>query len=203
MLTTSKITRMKQYRIHIPILILALVAGLSGSGCTSPLDTSAPRKEVPLTPAELVTPKSYSVSFTTAYGSFAVRGLPTIKVDTSVSPMRFWFDVAMDAIDTAGKSPLLHGFRLRLDSAQGDGMIIELTKREVELKADFGVSWGGLQTYWSDDKTNTVSMVIAEHPREAGKSRVVTVTLYLFLNKDNYFRPARQEQILGTFTIEL
>lgn len=203
MLTMQKMIRMKQYCKMAPLLILALVAVLSGSGCTSPLDSTAPRKEVPVTPAELVTPKSTSVSFTTAYGSFAVRGLPTIKVDTSVSPMRFWFDVAMDAIDTAGKAPLLHGFRLRLDSALGDGMIIPLTSREVEMRANFGASWGGLQTYWSDEKTNTASMVIAEHPREPGKPRTITVTLYLFLNKDNYFRPARQEQILGTFTIEL
>ncbi len=194
---------MKQHRITIPFLIIALAVALAGSGCTSPLDSTAPRKEVPITPAELITPASTTVSFTTAYGSFAVKGLPTIKVDTSVSPMRFWFDVAMDAIDTAGKAPLLHGFRLRLDSALGDGMIIPLTSREVEMRANFGASWGGLQTYWSDEKTNTASMVIAEHPREPGKPRIVTVTLYLFLNKDNYFRPARQEQILGTFTIEL
>ena len=203
MLTMQKMIRMKQYCKMAPLLILSLVAVLSGSGCTSPLDSTAPRKEVPITPAELVTPKSTSVSFTTAYGSFAVRGLPTIKVDTSVSPMRFWFDVAMDAIDTAGKSPLLHGFRLRLDSALGDGMIIPLTTREVEMRANFGSSWGGLQTYWSDEKTNTASMVIAEHPREPGKPRTITVTLYLFLNKDNYFRPARQEQVLGTFTLTL
>lgn len=203
MLTTQKLTRMKQHRITVPFLILALAVAFSGSGCTSPLDSTAPRKEVPITPAELITPTSTTVSFTTAYGSFAVRGLPTIKVDTSVSPMRFWFDIAMDAIDTVGKAPLLHGFRLRLDSALGDGMIIPLTTREVEMRANFGASWGGLQTYWSDEKTNTASMVIAEHPREPGKPRIVTVTLYLFLNKDNYFRPARQEQILGTFTIEL
>ena len=203
MFTSQKMNRMKQHRIKLPLLILALVAALTGSGCTSPLDSTAPRKEVPITPAELVTPTSYTVSFTTAYGSFAVRGLPTIKVDTSVSPMRFWFDIAMDAIDTAGKSPLLHGFRLRLDSALGDGMIIPMTTQEVEMRANFGTSWGGLQTYWSDEKTNTASMVIAEHPREPGKPRTITVTLYLFLNKDNYFRPARQEQILGTFTLVL
>ncbi|MBU3678195.1 MAG: hypothetical protein FGM32_01120 [Candidatus Kapabacteria bacterium] len=183
--------------------LISLAMVFAGVGCSSPLDTTAPRKETPVTPAPLVTPTSTAVSFTTAYGSFAVRGLPTFKVDTSTTPMRFWFDVAMEAVDTAGKSPLLHSFRLRLDSALGDGMIITLSNRQVEMRASFGQSWGGLQTYWSDDKTNTASMVIAEHPREAGKPRTVTVTLYLFLNKDNYFRPARQEQILGTFTLVL
>lgn len=194
------------YRLLISYstIALALVALTFASiGCTSPLDSDAPRKEVPVTPAPKITPRSYEASFVTAYGTFSVKGLPVIKIDTSVSPMRFWFDIAMEAKDTAGKQPLLHGFRLRLDSAAGDGMILPLVRRQVEIQADFGAAWGGLQTYWSDEKTNTASIVIAEHPIEPGKPRTVTVTLYLFINRDDYFRPARQEQVLGSFTIAL
>jgi|NOAtaT_6_FD_contig_123_8973_length_3505_multi_4_in_2_out_0_2 hypothetical protein len=187
----------------IGLIILALAMGLGATSCTSPLDTDANRKETPVTPAPKITPASYKVEFSTAYGSMVVKGLPTIKIDTTADPMRFWFDITMEASDTTGKSPLMHGFRLRLDSAAGDGMIIPLVQGQVQIRADFGQNWGNLQIYPSDDKTNTASIVIAEHPRQEGKPRVVTVTLYIFLNKDNYFSPARQEQVLGTFTLTL
>ncbi|MBU3699636.1 MAG: hypothetical protein FGM33_06435 [Candidatus Kapabacteria bacterium] len=190
------------HKIH-GIFAALLLVGILGTSCTSPLDTDANRKETPITPAPKVTPSSYKVEFSTAYGSMVVKGLPTIKIDTAASPMRFWFDITMESIDTVGKSPLMHGFRLRLDSAAGDGMIVPLVTGQVQILADFGPNWGNLQTYPSDAKTNTASIVIAEHPYEVGKPRVVTVTIYIFVNKDNYFSPARQEQVLGTFTITI
>ena len=186
------------------LLVLALVAiiGLASS-CTSPLDTTAPRKETPITPAEKITPQSYAATFKTAYGNYVVKGLPIIKIDTTTSPMRFWFDITMDAADTTGLSPLLHSFRMRLDSFPGDGLITILSKREVELQADFGQSWGGLQSYWTDPNSNTASIIVAEHPRETGKPRTVTITLFIFLNKDNFYRPAPQQQVLGTLTLTI
>ena len=187
------------FGLHVAIVLISLLS----TSCTSPLDTDANRRETPVTPAPKITPASYKVEFSTAYGSMVVRGLPTIKIDTAANPMRFWFDITMEAIDTAGKSPLMHGFRLRLDSAAGDGMIMPLTAGQVQIRADFGPNWGNLQTYPSDAKTNTASIVIAEHPRQEGSPRVVTITLYIFVNKDNYFSPARQEQVLGTFTVTL
>ncbi|MBM4177738.1 MAG: hypothetical protein FJ211_00175 [Ignavibacteria bacterium] len=173
------------------------------SACTSPLDTTAPRNETPITPAEKITPQSYSVACKTAYGNYVVKGLPTIKIDTTTTPMRFWFDFMMDATDTAGLSPLLHSFRVRLDSFPGDGLITILSNREVQLQADFGPSWGGLQSYWTDPNSNTASIIVAEHPREAGKPRTVTITLFIFLNKDNFYRPAPQQQVLGTVTLTI
>lgn len=194
---------MKHYNLIIGTLALCAFIGLAGTSCTSPLDTDANRKETPITPAPKITPSSYKVEFSTAYGSMIAKGLPTIKVDTATNPMRFWFDITMEAADTTGKSPLMHGFRLRLDSAAGDGMIVPLVQGQVQIRADFGPNWGNLQIYPSDSKTNTASIVIAENPRQEGKPRSVTVTLYIFLNKDNYFSPARQEQVLGTFTLTL
>jgi hypothetical protein len=173
------------------------------SSCTSPLDTTAPRKETPITPAEKITPQSYSATCKTAYGNYVVKGLPIIKVDTTTSPMRFWFDITMDAADTTGLSPVLHSFRMRLDSFPGDGLITILSQREVQLQADFGPSWGGLQSYWTDPNSNTASIIVAEHPRETGKPRTVTITLFIFLNKDNFYRPAPQQQVLGTVTLTI
>ncbi|HBB26138.1 MAG TPA: hypothetical protein DCZ59_07710 [Bacteroidetes bacterium] len=202
--TTTLPLSMKRFTTTvIGMIILALLMGLGATSCTSPLDTDANRKETPVTPAPKITPASYKVEFSTAYGSMVVKGLPTIKIDTTADPMRFWFDITMEASDTTGKAPLMHGFRLRLDSAAGDGMIIPLVQGQVQIRADFGQNWGNLQTYPSDARTNTASIVIAEHPRQAGKPRVVTITLYIFVNKDNYFSPARQEQVLGTFTLTL
>jgi hypothetical protein len=190
------------YRSSLLVASLLIIMGIVSS-CTSPLDTTAPRKETAVTPAEKITPQSYAVSCKTAYGSYVIKGLPTIKVDTTTTPMRFWFDITMDATDTAGLSPLLHSFRMRLDSFPGDGLITILSKREVQLQADFGPSWGGLQSYWTDPNSNTASIIVAEHPREAGKPRTVTITLFIFLNKDSFYRPAPQQQVLGTVTLTI
>jgi hypothetical protein len=191
-----------RYTSSLLVAALVTIMGLASS-CTSPLDTTAPRKETPITPAEKITPQSYAATFKTAYGNYVVKGLPIIKVDTTTSPMRFWFDVTMDATDTTGLSPLLHSFRVRLDSFPGDGLITILSQREVQLQADFGPSWGGLQSYWTDPNSNTASIIVAEHPREAGKPRTVTITLFIFLNKDNFYRPAPQQQVLGTLTLTI
>lgn len=184
------------------LIVISLIAWIVSS-CTSPLDTTAPRKETPITPAEKITPQSYDVACKTAYGNYVIKGLPIIKIDTTTSHMRFWFDITMDATDTAGLSPLLHSFRMRLDSFPGDGLITILSKREVQLQADFGPTWGGLQSYWTDPNSNTASIIVAEHPREAGKPRTVTITLFIFLNKDNFYRPAPQQQVLGTVTLTI
>lgn len=193
-------TTTSPYRfIYLSIALL----GVFAVSCTSPLDSGAPRKEIPITPAEKITPQSYAVAFTTAYGSYAIKGQPIIKVDTTTSPMRFWFDISFDAKDTAGLNPLMHSFRVRLDSFPGDGLITILSNREVQLQADFGPTWGGLQNYWTDPKTNTASIIVAEHPREEGKPRTVTITVFLFLNKDNFYRPAPQQQVLGTVTLTI
>lgn len=190
---------MNKINLVLLTILLALLALVFG-GCASPLDTDAPRKETPITPAIKVTPRSVVATFTTAQARYVVKGLPTIKIDTSVSPMRFWIDVTMEAVPGSGPKPLLLDFRTRLDSFPANGLIADMVKRELDLYADFGP---GRQWYPTDTKTNTASVVIAEHPREEGKPRMATITIYIIMNKDNFFAGAGQQQILGTIVLEI
>ena len=175
--------------------ILAALAVLMVSACTSPLDTDAPRKVTPITPAIKITPSAVNTDFTGASGLFKIKGLPTIKVDSTVTPMRFWLDITMQAIVDTGKGPMLHEFRVRLDSFPGDGLIANLVNGEVSLLADFG---NGERTYPSEANTNVASIIVAEHQRTAGAPREVTITFYVILNKDGFFSGVKQEQTLGT-----
>jgi len=175
--------------------ILAMVSVLVMCSCTSPLDTDAPRKITPITPALKITPQKVNVDFKTASGAYTFKGLPSINIDTTVSPMRFWLDLPLVSVPDTGTGPMLHEFRIRLDSFPGNGLIFDLVKGEAQLVADFGT---GEQTYPSETKTNTVSILVAEHQRVPGQPREVTITVYIILNKDGFFKGAPQEQALGT-----
>ncbi|MCX6141301.1 MAG: hypothetical protein NTX15_10830 [Candidatus Kapabacteria bacterium] len=178
--------------------VAALFTAFLVTACTSPLDTDAPRKEIPTSPAIKVTPTSISVDFTSAAGTYAIKGLPSIRIDTTVTPMRFWIDLTMEAVNVSGKGPMLHEFRVRLDSFPGDGLITKLVNGEVAFTADFG---GGLQTYPSEANTNTASIIIAEQQHVSGKPREATITLYIIMNKDGFFVGAGQEQTLGALQL--
>ena len=171
------------------MLLTALVVALVPS-CISPLDSDAPRTETPVTPAAKITPTTINVDFTAASGSYRMKGLPSFRIDTSVTPMRFWIDYTMEAIPDPAKSHMLKEFRLRVDSFPGNGLSYNLTKGEVSFSADFG---NGVQVYPSEANTNTAAIIVAEQPREAGQPRAVTLTLYIVLNKDRYFVGAGQE----------
>ncbi len=178
--------------------ILTALAVLMVNACTSPLDSDTPRKVTPVTPAMKITPSSVNTDFTGASGLFTVKGLPLIKVDTTVTPMRFWLDITMKAIVDTGKGPMLHEFRIQLDSFPADGLIANLANGEASLLADFG---SGEQVYPSEANTNVASIIVAEHPRTPGAPREVTITFYVILNKDGFFSGVKQEQTLGTMRL--
>lgn len=178
--------------------VIAVFAALLVTACTSPLDTDAPRKEVPTSPAIKVTPTSVSVDFASAAGTYTIKGLPSIRIDTTVTPMRFWIDLTMESVVDTGNGPMLHEFRVRLDSFPGDGLITKLVNGEVSFTGDFG---GGVQTYPSEANTNTASIIVAEQQREPGKPREATITLYIIMNKDGFFVGAGQEQTLGALQL--
>jgi hypothetical protein len=177
------------------LLVVALVPS-----CISPLDSDAPRTETPVTPAAKITPKTIDVDFTAASGSYRIKGLPAFRIDTTVTPMRFWIDCTMESVPDPTKNPMLKEFRIRVDSFPGNGLSYNLTKGEVSFSADFG---NGVQVYPSEANTNTAAIIVAEHPREPGQPRGVTLTLYVVLNKDRYFVGASQEQTLGTIELTL
>lgn len=192
---TTQNTRSSMVLLLLAALVVAVVPS-----CISPLDSDAPRTETPVTPAVKVTPKSVTVDFTAASGSYRIKGLPTFRIDTTVSPMRFWIDCTMEAVPDPAKSPMLKEFRVRVDSFPGNGLSYNLVKGEVSFTADLGT---GLQVYPSEANTNVASMIVAEQPRQTGLARSVTLTLYVVLNKDRYFVGAGQEQTLGTIVLTL
>lgn len=174
-------------------LIAALFAAAL-VGCESPLDTDTPRIETPLTPAPKVTPRTVELSFDTPQGSYGFIGTPVIKIDTTVSPMRFWIDIDLDE-ETGAGSPLIEQFRIKADSMAANGLIEALDSGEAQMLMDVG---SGPEWFPSELTTNTAAILIASHPREPGKPQEVTITVYLVGNKDGFFAGVGTEQILGT-----
>ena len=180
--------------------LLALLVGALIPSCISPLDSDAPRTETPVTPAVKITPRTINVDFTAASGTYRIKGLPSFRIDTTVTPMRFWIDCTMEATPDPAKNPMLKEFRVRIDSFPGNGLSYNLTKGEVSFSADFG---NGVQVYPSEANTNTAAIIVAEQPRQPGQPRSVTITMYIVMNKDRYFVGAGQEQTLGTIVLTL
>lgn len=184
------------YRILSLIALTALLAVMLG-GCESPLSADGPRIETPLTPAPKVVPTSIESSFTTANGTYEVIGTPEILFDTTVIPMRLWVNVHFANSD-ATASPLIQEFRLNVDSAASDGYFQSYDKGQVRMLMDVG---NGNEWFDSDPSTNTASALMAEHAREAGQPRTVTITLYLIGNQNGFFPGIPQEQVFGTITV--
>jgi hypothetical protein len=179
------------------LIAISLLVGLLSTSCESPLSAEGPRIETPLTPAPKVTPQSIETSFNTANGTYEVKGTPVIQVDTTVSPMRFWISMDFEQTD-ATIEPLIQEFRVSLDSSASDGLIQNLEQGEVRMLMDVG---NGDEWFNSDPNTNTASVLIAEHSREEGEPRTVTITVYLIGNQNGFFPGVPQEQVLGTITV--
>lgn len=169
-------------RSSLRTLLLALCVSLLVSSCASPLDADAPRTETPLTPAIKVTPSSYDVTFTSVSGSYVMKGLPTIKIDTTVNPMRFWLDISMEKDPGSTTTPQMQGFRLRRDSAASNGYNDAMVNGEVQFVVDLGT--GADQTFGSDATAFKANMIIAEAERVPGQPRRVTMTLYFNITPD-------------------
>ncbi len=178
----------------------AISAGILLSGCVSPLDTDAPRKETPITPAVKVTPSSYSVEFSGTSSGYRMKGLPTLTFDTTVTPTRCWLDYTMEVDPAYTPQPMLKEFRVRVDSFACDGLITNLIKGEVNFWANFG---SGIQQYPSEANTNTASIIVAEHPEEPGKPRKITITMYFVMNKDGFFVGVGKEYPFGKIDVVL
>lgn len=175
-------------------LLISAMALAALTACESPLDVDTPRIETPLTPAPKVIPRTIELSFETATGSYGFIGTPIIKVDTTVKPLRIWIDVDLQE-ETGSATALIQQFRIQADSMAANGLIESLPNGEAKIRMDVG---NGMEWFDSDATTNTAAILIAEHPREKGQPREVTITVYLVGNKDGFFVGVPTEQILGT-----
>lgn len=175
-------------------LLISAMALAALTACESPLDVDTPRIETPLTPAPKVIPRTIELSFETATGSYGFVGTPIIKVDTTVKPLRIWIDVDLQE-ETGSATALIQQFRIQADSMPVNGLIESLPNGEAKIRMDVG---NGMEWFDSDATTNTAAILIAEHPREKGQPREVTITVYLVGNKDGFFVGVPTEQILGT-----
>lgn len=196
---TSTLIKMFMKTLLIPSL-LALVLW----SCTSPLDTDTPRTITPLTPAVKVAPINIIPTFNTATGTFKFKGDPSILVDTTVSPMRFWMDFSMECVpDTAAGAltPLLVEFRVRVDSFPGDGLDSSLTDGRAVMFLNVK---GAIEFVVADQVASTANMLAAEHPRVAGEKRKVTIYVYMIANKNRTIPGGvRQDQVLGKIELEI
>jgi hypothetical protein len=181
-------------RTLLKTLLTSVVLVAALTACESPLDVDTPRIETPLTPAPKVIPRTIELSFETATGSYGFLGTPIIKVDTTVKPMRIWIDIDLQE-ETGSTTSLISQFRIKADSMAVNGLIESLPNGEAKIQMDVG---NGLEWFDSDATTNTAAVLVAEHPREAGQPREVTITVYLVGNKDGFFIGIPTEQILGT-----
>lgn len=169
-----------------------LVAALTA--CESPLDVDTPRIETPLTPAPKVIPRTIELSFETATGSYGFLGTPIIKLDTTVKPIRAWLDIELTE-STGSTTNLIDAMRIKADSLAANGLIESITGPSAQLYYNTG---SGYEWVYSDAVSNITSILIAEHPREAGEPRQVTITLYIAGNKGPFFPGVPTEEILGT-----
>ncbi|MGA0045428.1 MAG: hypothetical protein ACO3I4_04155 [Candidatus Kapaibacteriota bacterium] len=180
--------------------ILALGAVMLGvTACVSPLDTDAPRKETPLTPAPTVEPLRVTTNFEFSGHRYELTGTPVFKIDTTVSPIVFWMDFQMIETSTPSTA-VVEEFRVTVDSLPAVAYPHALEQGEVRLWATFT---GTRQLYPSDAATNLATMLIGEYPREPGQPRKVTITLYLVANANGFFPGAATEEVFGTIDLEI
>ncbi len=180
-------------------LLLAVCLGVLVTSCASPLDVDAPRTETPLTPAIKVTPTSYEVTFTSAAGAYVMKGLPTIKIDTTLTPMRFWLDITMEKDPASSATPQMQGFRLRRDSASCNGYNDAMVNGEVQFVVDLGT--GTDQIFGSDATAFKANMIIAEAERVPGQPRKVTMTLYFNITPDSINPTLKPETHFATIEV--
>lgn len=187
------------HRLIIQAFITTVAIGLLS--CASPLDSDSPRIETPLTPAIRITPSSYSAEFSSASGNFVVKGLPVIKIDTSVTPAIVWLDIVMERTPAPNTNPSLREFHLRIDSVAGNAYEIKLngaSQMEMSLKRPSDTLIVG-----ADAQDNTASMVVAEQPRIEGKKRSLLVMIYIRVNNRGTDASIGQEYVYGRLTLEL
>ena len=166
----------------------------------SPLDPDTPRTETPLTPAPKVDPVSMTADFVFSGFDYDFKGTPVIKVDTTVSPMRFWMEFSMYEKGTPSTA-MIQEFDLTLDSAAAQGYQQDLENGEVSMWADIGA---GLQEFFSGPDFNRATILISERERIAGQPRRVSITLYLVFNEDRGFQPSYPSQeVFGTIELEI
>lgn len=182
-------------------LMLGCIVAVSLTACMSPLDADSPRTETPLTPAVKVTPTSYTAEFTSEDGPFVIKGLPVLKIDTSVTPAVVWLDVQMERQVAPDTDPILRSFRLRVDSVPGNAYERKLNgaaSMEMALKRPNDVLFVG-----ADPLDNTASIVVAEQPRIAGERRVILVMVYLRVNNRGTDGSIGREYVYGRLTLEI
>ncbi|MBU3742458.1 MAG: hypothetical protein FGM24_09275 [Candidatus Kapabacteria bacterium] len=167
----------------------------------SPLDADGPRSETPLTPAEKVTPTSYTAEFTTSAGPFTIKGLPVLQIDTTVTPAVVWLDVRMERQVAPDTDPILRSFRLRADSVPGNAYELKLdgaAAMEMALKRPNDTLYVG-----ADALNNTASIVVAEQPRVEGQRRTILVMVYLRVNNRGTDASIGREYVYGKLTLEI
>ncbi len=182
-------------------LLLTTLVAVSLTSCISPLDADSPRTETPLTPAVKVTPTSYTAEFTSEAGPFVIKGLPVLKIDTSVTPATVWLDVQMERQVAADTDPILRSFRLRVDSVPGNAYEVKLNgagSMEMALKRPNDTLFVG-----ADPLDNTASIVVAEQPRVAGERRMILVMVYLRVNNRGTDASIGREYVYGRLTLEI
>lgn len=192
---------MKPLMMILRTLLLTTLVAVSLTSCISPLDANSPRTETPLTPAVKVTPASYTAEFTSEAGPFVIKGLPVLKIDTSVTPAIVWLDVQMERQVAADTDPILRSFRLRVDSVPGNAYEVKLNgaaSMEMALKRPNDTLFVG-----ADPLDNTASIVVAEQPRVAGERRVILVMVYLRVNNRGTDASIGREYVYGRLTLEI
>lgn len=192
---------MKPIMMILRTLLLTTLVAVSLTSCISPLDADSPRTETPLTPAVKVTPTSYTAEFTSEAGPFVIKGLPVLKIDTSVTPAIVWLDVQMERQVAADTDPILRSFRLRVDSVPGNAYEVKLNgagSMEMALKRPNDTLFVG-----ADPLDNTASIVVAEQPRVAGQRRVILVMVYLRVNNRGTDASIGREYVYGRLTLEI
>jgi hypothetical protein len=192
---------MKPIMMILRTLLLTTLVAVSLTSCISPLDADSPRTETPLTPAVKVTPTSYTADFTSEAGPFVIKGLPVLKIDTSVTPATVWLDVQMERQVAADTDPILRSFRLRVDSVPGNAYEVKLNgagSMEMALKRPNDTLFVG-----ADPLDNTASIVVAEQPRVAGERRMILVMVYLRVNNRGTDASIGREYVYGRLTLEI
>jgi hypothetical protein len=191
---------------HIPKLLtislgcLAILVVLAS--CESPLDVDTPRVNTPITPAVLAVPSRIDAEFTNSNGRFVMDGTPTIRVDTTVSPMRIWMDLRMRHQAQQGGTPTLLRFRVRLDSVAIDPHQMQLTDgMPREMMMDL-VDTNDVEINNVPAGANSpATMLITEPPRLEDGKRRLSMLLYVRVNAGDVLPGFRKEYVFGEINV--
>lgn len=190
-----------QHRTRGTAIMCCLVAVLMFTGCDSPLDVNTPRVDTPVTPAVLAVPSRIDAEFTNANGRFVLDGTPVIRVDTTVSPMRIWMDVAMRQQPQQDGKPTLVRFRIRLDSVAIDPHQMPLTgTMPREMMMDLVDTAGVVINNVPSDANSPATMLITEPPRLEDGKRRLSMLLYVRVNMGGVLPGFRREYVFGEIT---